>query len=93
LLDNIINPSKTIAEGFTTYVVRTKTGDVFSGLLTSKTADQITLKDPQLKIIRISSADVEKLAPQTISSMPDGLLGDLTPQQAADLLAFLNNAK
>jgi len=37
----------------------------------------------------VAANQVERLAPQAKSLMPELLLQDLTPQQAADLLEFL----
>ena len=37
--------------------------------------------------------DVQSLEPSRTSLMPSGLIADLTPQQAADLLAFLSYLK
>ncbi len=93
LLDNVLNPSKTIAQGFATYVVKTKSGDVFTGLLVKQTDQEIVLKDATLKETRVAARDVEKMTPQTVSAMPEGLLNDLTAQEAADLIAFLQTQK
>ena len=93
LLDNILNPSKSIAEGYTTYVIRTKSGDLFTGLIVERTSDHLTIRDAQLKTTRIALADVDRNVAQTVSSMPDGMLADLTLEQAADLLAFLAERK
>jgi putative heme-binding domain-containing protein len=93
LLDNILNPSKTIAQGFTTYVVKTASGDVFTGLLVKQTDQEVVLKDATLKETHVPAADVEKITPQTVSAMPEGLLNDLTTQQAADLMTFLMTQK
>ena len=93
LLDNILNPSKTIAPGYETYVVRTKSGDTYTGFLVKKTAAEITIKDAQLKFIKLPTADVQKMVPQPISAMPEGLLADLEAQQAADLLAFVSSLR
>jgi putative heme-binding domain-containing protein len=93
ILDNILNPSKTIAQGFATYLVRTQKGDVHSGLLVKHTPQQIILKYAQLKETTIATAEVNRLMPQPISAMPEGLLADLTAQQAADLLEFLQSLK
>jgi len=93
LLDNILNPSKTIAEGYTTYVVRTKAGDLLTGLIVERTNDHLAIRDAQLKTTKVALADVDRIAAQTISSMPDGILADLTPDQAADLLAYLGQRK
>jgi len=93
LLDNLINPSKTIAQGFATYLVRNKSGEVFSGMLVANGKDEVVLKDPQLKLIHVPASEVDKLAAQPVSSMPDGLLSDLTIDQAGDLLAFVQSLK
>ncbi|HSZ59254.1 MAG TPA: PQQ-dependent sugar dehydrogenase [Tepidisphaeraceae bacterium] len=93
LLDNILNPSKTIAQGYATYVVRTRTGDIYSGLLFKQSPQQITLKDAQLKQTTLSTSEIDKMVPQPISAMPEGLLSDLTGQQAADLLDFVASLK
>ena len=47
------------------------------------------LKDAQGKTIKVPSAEVEQLVPQSRSLMPELLLRDLTAQQVADLLEFL----
>ena len=93
LLDNILNPSKTIAPGYATYVVRTKNGDTFSGLLVKKTDQEFVIKDAQLKEIHIPQVDIQKTVAQSVSAMPEGLLGDLEAQQAADLLEFVASLK
>jgi putative heme-binding domain-containing protein len=89
LLDNILNPSKSIAQGYATYIVRTRSGDVLSGLLIKQTPQEVILKDPQQKQTTVPRSEIDKLVPQPISAMPEGLLSDLTPQQAADLLELL----
>jgi hypothetical protein len=43
--------------------------------------------------IRVSLDEVEMLVPQPKSLMPELLLRDMTPQQAADLLAYLSSLK
>ena len=93
LLDNIINPSKTIAPGYATTIVRTKSGDTFSGMLVSKTDKEVHLKGADLKLVHIPAADVDRTAMQSISTMPEGLLADPEPQQAADLLEWLSRWK
>ena len=93
LLDNILNPSKTIAEGYATYLLKTKSGEVFTGFLISRSEREIVLKGADLKLIHVDAGDVQKLTAQTISAMPDGLLGDLELQQAGDLLVYLGSLK
>jgi putative heme-binding domain-containing protein len=93
LLDNILNPSKTIDPKYITYLVKTTKGDDYIGLLVEKTVAEVVIKDAQRQVIRVPAGDVAKMTPQAISSMPEGLLGSLTAQQAADLLEYLATRK
>ena len=93
LLDNVLNPSKTIAPGYATTLVRTKSGDTYSGILVSKSEMGIVLKGPDLKLTHVPATDVDRIAVQTISSMPEGLLADLESAAAADLLEYLASLK
>lgn len=93
LLENIVEPSKTIAEGFATYNVQRPDGDVISGFLVGQNDSEVVLKDPNLQLIHIPKAQVKALKAQAISAMPEGLLANLEPQQAADLLEFLARQK
>jgi putative heme-binding domain-containing protein len=89
LLETILNPSQTIDPKFATYLVETRDGQVLSGLLAARDDQFVLLKDSQAKEIRIPTRDIEFIAPQQKSLMPELLVQDLTAQQVADLLAFL----
>jgi putative heme-binding domain-containing protein len=93
LLENIITPSKEIAEGFTTYRVKTKQGDLQTGLIKSRTAAEIILETGPGATLHIPSSDIAAVTTDPASLMPDGLLSGLTPQQAADLLDYLQTLK
>lgn len=93
LLDNILHPSKTIAAGYATYIVRTRSGDAFAGFVVSKSDSEVAIKGADLKVVHLKTADIDRMAPQALSAMPEGLLADLEPQQAADLLAYLAERK
>ncbi|MEI6233353.1 MAG: PQQ-dependent sugar dehydrogenase [Planctomycetota bacterium] len=92
LLENILEPSKTIAEGFALQMLKKKDGERITGLLVSKSDKEIVLRDQQ-KEHRIPAADVDKLTPQPTSAMPEGLLSNLTAQEAADLIEYLSTLK
>jgi putative heme-binding domain-containing protein len=93
ILDNILFPSKQIDEKYLTYLVETKQGQVHSGLLVSKDANKVVLKDANNKRIEVPANDIELLTPQQKSLMPDLLLRDMTAEQVADLTAFLSSLK
>ena len=89
----MLEPSKKVDPKYVAYIVETTAGRVFSGLLARKTNDEVVLKDPLGKEIRIATADVETLVPQRKSFMPELLLRDMTAEEVADLLAYLESLK
>ena len=89
LLDQILEPSRTIEAAYVTHLVETKDGRIISGLLVQKNNDAVVLKDAQGKTNRIAVTDIDQFVPQSRSLMPELLLRDLTAQQVADLLEFL----
>jgi putative heme-binding domain-containing protein len=93
ILENILEPSKSIEPQYVTYLVETTDGQVHTGILSSKSDKEVVLKDVKDKEIRIPAAKVQTLVPQQKSLMPEQLLRDLTAAQAADLLAFLESLK
>ena len=93
LLESLLTPSKRVDPKYVTYVVETKSGRLFSGLLQKKDAEEVVLTDVQNKQIRIAADQIEQVVPARNSLMPDLLLRDMTAQQAADLLAYLSSLK
>jgi len=93
LLESILDPSKTIDPKHAAYIVETESGRVHSGLLVSHSDEEVVLKDATGKEIRIAGDEIEFMASQRKSLMPDLLLRDMTKQQVADLLEYLASLK
>lgn len=96
ILESLIDPSRKVDPKFQTVQVATADGKVHSGVLSRKTETELTLqtfRSGKVEVVRIARADVEQLRTQKQSLMPDGLLRDLTAQQAADLVAFLGSLR
>jgi putative heme-binding domain-containing protein len=93
LLRHLVEPSLAVEQKYVNYLLETKSGQVYSGVLVSRTDKEVALKDARNETVRVATPDVEQLAPQAKSLMPDSLLRDLTAQQAADLLEFLATRK
>ncbi len=89
LLASMIEPSKKIDPKYLTYVVETGDGFVHVGLLVEKTEEAIVLRTAEDKPVRIAADNIEFMAPQQKSLMPDLMLRDMTAQEVADLLAYL----
>ena len=89
LLESVVDPGTTIANGFETYAVLTTEGRALEGVIQRATARAIVLRNTQRGETIVSRDEIQQLSRQTSSIMPDGLDRALTPQQLSDLLAFL----
>jgi uncharacterized repeat protein (TIGR03806 family) len=93
LLESLLEPSKRIDPKYITYLAETGTGQLLTGLLVTKTAQEVILKDAENKEIVIPASQIEQLVPQSRSLMPELLLRDMTAQQVADLLEYLTSLR
>jgi uncharacterized repeat protein (TIGR03806 family) len=89
LLRQILEPSLAVDPRYTLYRLDTHSGLVHSGLLVERNEKELVLRDAGNQPIRVAVKDVEELAPQKLSLMPELLLRGLTAQHAADLLEYL----
>jgi len=93
ILHHILEPSDKIAPEHTPYLLVTSAGLTHAGLLVEKSAEEIVLLTAQKQLLRVPSGEVELLEKQRISMMPERLLSDMTAQEAADLLAYLQSLR
>lgn len=93
ILENILEPSLKIDPKFKTWLVQTDDGKVHSGLLVGRSDQQVMLRDAAGKNIQISVDEIDLMVAQKKSLMPEMQLRGLTPQDAADLLAWLASLK
>ncbi len=89
LLETILQPSKAIAPEYYVYLAETTSGHLHAGFLVQRTDREIVLRDANDRLIRIPAGELERLERQPRSMMPELVLQDLSAQDAADLLAFL----
>jgi putative membrane-bound dehydrogenase-like protein len=93
LLESIVFPSASFVQGFEPVVVTTKEGKSYNGLLRKDTPDEVLLVMGANQEVRIPRADIDEMLPSKVSVMPAGLDQQLTPQELADLVAFLRACK
>ena len=93
ILAAILEPSKSIADAYRTWVVQTSDGRMLTGLIVSRSAKGLVLRDAEGNRSELAADDIEAEVPQVISAMPENTLRDLTPRQAADLLAYLSTCR
>jgi putative heme-binding domain-containing protein len=93
LLESIVFPSVSFVRSFEPLLVTTKSGKAYNGLLRKDAPDEIVLVTGPDQQVRIARDDIEDMQPGKVSVMPAGLDQQLTPQELADLVAFLKACK
>jgi putative heme-binding domain-containing protein len=93
ILESVVLPSSTIAQGFDPYVVQTKSGEVYAGVIPQPSADVLEIRDAAGNTTRVRKDQVARLKRQSVSIMPDGLPAALTREEFRDLLAYLQSLK
>ena len=91
LLESVLKPSAKIAQGFDTYAFITVEGKQVSGFVTSESADSVQVRQADGVSVKIMTEDIEVRRKLEGSMMPKGLVNNLTPEQLADLIAYLQS--
>ena len=89
LLGDILFPSQAIAQKYETYAVERVSGGTTVGVIARQTPTAITLRPGPGQEITIARRDIRRLVVSGESSMPVGLDKLITPEEMADLLAYL----
>jgi putative heme-binding domain-containing protein len=93
ILESIVSPSKTVAPLFRTTIVTLRHGGAQAGFVRARGVNEMVLTTPDGSSAKIKLAEIAKEETQLSSLMPEGLLQGLTPQEAADLVAYLASLK
>lgn len=89
LVTNILDPNREVSPNFALYIVETHDGRTLSGMIASETAGNLTLKRADGGTDTVLRSEIKSLTSPGISLMPEGLEATITPQQMADLIAYL----
>lgn len=92
-VEAILEPSKEIKEGYATFKIATADGRTLAGLLVADTPEGVTLRDAQGKEVKIPAREIDQKGTDRTSLMPAGVVGHLSFDELADLLAFLGDRK
>ncbi len=93
LFDSILFPSAGISHNFETYTVVLDDGTVTTGIVTSRTADSITIKDIESVERTYAMDDVDEVVKQDISLMPADIQKVLTAEELVNVVEFLTTLK
>jgi putative heme-binding domain-containing protein len=87
-LENIVDPSATLAESFRVSTIVLGDGRVLSGVIQGETPRTLALQTATDRLVLERNA-VREIRPTTRSLMPEGLLDVLSEQETRDLMAYL----
>jgi putative membrane-bound dehydrogenase-like protein len=88
LLENMIDPSATVADTYRSSVLQMEDGRTLVGIVTEETPSTLKLLMAEEELV-LETKSIEARKETEKSLMPDGLLDKLTEQEIADLFGYL----
>jgi putative heme-binding domain-containing protein len=89
LLIAVLDPNRERQPNFTSYTLLTDDGRVVTGIISAEDAQSVTLRMAEGKEETVLRENIDLLRDTAVSLMPDGMEKDLTPEQVADVIAFI----
>jgi putative membrane-bound dehydrogenase-like protein len=93
VFESILYPSASILHNYETWVIETKKGTSANGLLVSKTAEEISIKDAEAIVRTFKIAEVDSITRSPISLMPADLHQLMSTQEMVDVVEYLLTLK
>jgi putative membrane-bound dehydrogenase-like protein len=91
LLVDILDPSREVDPRFINYMVFNKAGRVFTGMIAVETASSLTLRRAEGAEDTILRSQIDEIQGTAKSLMPDNLELQLSKQDVADVIAYLQS--
>jgi putative membrane-bound dehydrogenase-like protein len=89
LLESILNPSASIESRYVNYLVTTRDGRMYDGVLGNQTAGAITLRGGAEEDVTVLRKNIVEMRASSISLMPEDLEKSMSKQDVADVIAYL----
>jgi putative heme-binding domain-containing protein len=91
LVESILKPSVKIAQGYESYGFAMSDGRVFTGFVVGEVAGAVQIREASGTLRELKRSDIEERRRHEPSAMPEGMAASLTPEQLADLVAYLRS--
>lgn len=89
----ILTPSAAVLMSFELWIVRTKDGDIKTGIKAEETDDHITLKDNNGEYIDIPLDKIAEKKQSSLSMMPEDITKSMTIKDLVDVVEYLQLQK
>ncbi|HEX5170155.1 MAG TPA: PVC-type heme-binding CxxCH protein [Cyclobacteriaceae bacterium] len=93
LMHDILDPNAAVDTRYINHRLETKSGEVHMGIVDVETDQFITIKKMGGASVTVDKKDIKNFESLGTSLMMEGLETNMTPQDMADLLAFLQTGK
>jgi putative membrane-bound dehydrogenase-like protein len=93
LLEALVYPNASFVRSYEPVVVVLSSGKTYNGLVKKDNAEELVLAINATEELRFAREEIDEIRPSIVSVMPSGLDQQLSPQELADLIAFLRSAK
>ena len=93
ILNDILDPAQSIADGFDLWSVTLNGGESIQGIISAETPTAITLRQAGGQEKTIFRQDIQSLQPLGMSAMPAGIEKTIDHQEMANLLAYIREVK
>ncbi len=90
LLENIVAPNAIVAEDYRMSLIALADGRVINGIVTDQEGQTVTIQTPTERF-RVPEEDIEAARKLEASLMPEGLLDDLSQEDRAALIRYLQS--
>jgi putative heme-binding domain-containing protein len=91
LCESVLKPGAKISQGFETQWFKPAKGDVVEGFVTRESGDEIELRNVNGETLVLKKETIQRRGKRDTSTMPEGMAANLTPEELADLLAYLES--
>ena len=93
LIASVLYPSAKISSGFEPTTFALVDGRVVTGIVRNETDAAVEIQDSDAKLVRLAKDQIDERKRSDVSLMPTGLAKGLSPQDFADLIAYLETLK
>jgi putative heme-binding domain-containing protein len=93
LVESILKPSVKIAQGYEAYSFAMADGRVFTGFVVAERSSTVQIREASGALRDLKRSDIEERRRQEPSAMPEGIAGSVTPEELADLVAYLQSLR
>lgn len=91
--ESVLYPSAGISHNYETYALQLENGTIATGIVTSRTDEEVTVKGADALSRTFPTAEIEEIKKQDVSLMPADLQKVLSAQDLADVVEYLQTLK